>query len=462
MKKIFMLLPDGVGLRNFIYTDFIEQQGDNKTVVWTNLSGLNLNNIDIIKLPRYMNSVISDAKRRALTQAELMYSAEEFSNKSYLDYIKPELNNTIKRKFKNRLRDYYLMGSFSSLKKLRKLRNSYINSIENSTYFADCLESLKVEKPDIVFCVNQRNIEALAPVLAAQKLGIPTVTFIYSWDNLPKGILAVEADYYFVWSEYMSAELKKYYPWIKEEQIKVVGTPQFIPYGDESLFQSKEEFFKENNLNVEAKTICFSGDDKTTSPNDQEYLKDLAQCVAELNKKGETQYQILFRRCPVDKSNRYDAVLNEHSECIHVLDPAWSSPEDESAWKQIVPLAEDSALLTNTVRHSDVVINVGSTMALDFAMNGKTACYINYNVPSNNVWNIDKIYKYIHFTTMDGLDPVYWINSKEDMKDTLLEAINDEKSKLKDAQIWAKKIALHPTKDANIRYWNELNSIMEF
>jgi len=461
MKKVFILLPDGVGLRNFIYTDFLKHKSDSKTVIWTNLNGLDLINIDIVKLPWYKNSVIAEAKRRALTKAELTYSAKNFSNKSFLDYIKPEKITTIKGKIKSILRDYYFKDAALSINNVKRLRKSFIQSVRKSEYFSKCVKTLELEQPDMVFCVNQRNIEAVAPILAAQEIGIPTATFIFSWDNLPKGILAVEADFYFVWSEYMSLELKRYYPWIIDEQIKIVGTPQFIPYNDVSLLESKENFFDRYGLNINAKTVCFSGDDKTTSPNDQEYLRDLAETVSELNNEGGQQYQIVFRRCPVDISDRYKVVLQEYKDCIHVLDPMWSSPEDETAWKQIVPLKEDSALLSNTVKHSDVVINVGSTMALDFAMNERTACYINYNVKSNKVWDIYKIYKYIHFKTMDGLDPVYWIDSKEEMKKVLLEAISDKGNKIKDAQCWAKKIALHPTADANKRIWNNINMIMD-
>ena len=39
-KKIFILLPDGVGLRNFAYTDFQKQAKENKLdiVFWNNSS----------------------------------------------------------------------------------------------------------------------------------------------------------------------------------------------------------------------------------------------------------------------------------------------------------------------------------------------------------------------------------------------------------------------------------------
>ena len=44
-------------------------------------------------------------------------------------------------------------------------------------------------------------------MLAAKSLGIPTATFIFSWDNLSsKGRIAAPFDYYLVWSEHMGDE----------------------------------------------------------------------------------------------------------------------------------------------------------------------------------------------------------------------------------------------------------------
>ena len=77
---------------------------------------------------------------------------------------------------------------------------------------------LRKHTPNFVFCTNQRPLSGIAPILAARDLSIPTGTFIFSWDNLPKGMLVVESDYYFVWSDYMKMELMKYYSFIKEEE----------------------------------------------------------------------------------------------------------------------------------------------------------------------------------------------------------------------------------------------------
>jgi hypothetical protein len=72
-------------------------------------------------------------------------------------------------------------------------------------------------------------------------------------------------------------------------------------------------------LDLTKKYICYSGDDETTSPLDQYYLEDLAMVVRNLNAKGEN-LGIIYRKCPVDTTTRYDEVVEKYKDCIAVLD----------------------------------------------------------------------------------------------------------------------------------------------
>jgi UDP-N-acetylglucosamine:LPS N-acetylglucosamine transferase len=66
-------------------------------------------------------------------------------------------------------------------------KSGNISSFETQTlYYRECLETLRREKPALVFCTNQRTVSALAPILAAQELGIPTATFIFLGTTCPK------------------------------------------------------------------------------------------------------------------------------------------------------------------------------------------------------------------------------------------------------------------------------------
>jgi len=454
-EKVYILLPDGVGLRNYIYTDFLEH---GEAIVWTPLEYLDPA-IPQRRLPDFSLVKSTDTFKSALIRANIFRNYRRTGNPSYLDYLFPPSGG-----FKNRVKHSIidlLAKSHTAPKRIERLHRRYLDSLRRSSYYRESLRQLESERPAFVFCTHQRMLNAAAPVLAARDLGIPTGTFIFSWDNLPKGNLSVPAEHLFVWSDYMKREAMEYFPQYAAEHIHVVGTPQFIPYTDESLRESRKSFCGHYNLDPEARIICFSGDDVTTSPHDPLYLRDTAEAVRRLNTCGDTKYQILFRRCPVDFSGRYDRVIEEYDDVIRDVPPLWRKPEGLQSWNAVVPTPEDVKLLVNTVLHSDTAINIGSTIAHDFACLGKTSCYINYNVVKNNEWDIHKIYRFVHFQSMNELDPVYWANSSEAIDETLVDAIEDRKRKREDARRWLERIALHPLSDANRRIWQKITELSE-
>lgn len=452
---MLILLPEGVGVRNFIYTGFLQEK---KARLWTPLNYLS-SQYDLVPLPDYHGGGMVDLYKNALIRSNLKLSYSKYGNKAYLDYIRKSTRSGLRHRIKEGLIDLF---SFSSqVTGIEHLWHRYLSAIRKTDYYRDCLEVLEREAPSVVFCTNQRMSSAAAPILAARDLGIPTATFIFSWDNMPKGNLSVPAEHLFVWSDYMKDEAKRYYPWVDPDKVHITGTPQFIPYTDETILWEREEFCRRYGLDSQAKLICFSGDDVTTSPYDPMYLEDTAKAVARLNARGEERYQILFRRCPVDVSNRYDRVLDRYRELIVPVDPLWEKPEGVSEWNGMMPTEADMILLANTVYHCETALNVGSTIAHDFACMGKTSCYIKYNVPDHREWDIEKIYRYVHFESMDGLDPVYWIEDPRQMAETLSNAMDDTEQKLGDARSWLHRIVKHPLNDANERIWKNIETIAQ-
>jgi len=462
--RVYLLIPDGVSVRNFIYSGFlaVRPQGVDVTV-WTDSPLAELLRVEkcpvpIRELPPFQTTPQIEMLRRAKQTAELLRNARKFGNPVYKRYIMSYKWSQPKQWIKWAWERWLLIGKIND-GGVVELKKRYLAKVRETEYYRACLEQLKQGKPDLVFCTHQRASAAIAPMLAAQDLGIPTATFIFSWDNLPKGTLTVPADHYLVWSDYMKREMLQYYPEVPEEHIHVTGTPQFVPYFDKSIWLSREAFCEKHGLNPEHRFICFSGDDLTTSPYDPLYLRDLAHAVERLNAANKVQYRVVFRRCPTDWSDRYDPVLAEYRHIIHVLNPIWKGYEGNQAWNYFVPAREDVALLVNTVLHCDLVVNVGSTMALDFAVLGKPACYIRYDVVPDVRWSARKVYDYIHFQTMNGLDPVYWIDSPADWERVLPQALQDAGGKVRDARRWLAIIAKHPLDQANTRIWQTLTRI---
>jgi hypothetical protein len=460
-KKIFILLPDGIGLRNFAFSNFLKigKEKNFDITYWNNtpfdLTQLGFNEI---KIREAKINPLTDSYKNARKHIELNLSKKKEKDRVYDSYRFPFAYKKLKPALKN-LATKLLIATHSSTQGLEKVRQKIIK-LENSTlYYRNCLETLQKEKPDLVFCTNQRPVVAIAPLLAAKKLDIPTATFIFSWDNLPKATMVVETDYYFVWSEHMKRELLQYYKYIKENQVFITGTPQFENHFDLNQRVPKEQFFQEHQLDLNKKYICYSGDDITTCPDDPQYLKDTAKAVRKLNNQGHT-LGILFRRCPVDFSERFDSVLAEYKDIIVPVAPLWKKIGE--GWNTVLPTKEDMLLQTNTILHSEMVVNLGSSMVFDYASYQKPCAFINYDVANrvDKEWSVSKIYKYVHFRSMPEIKVVIWLNSANEIADKIKFGLEQKNDIVKNAQNWFEIINQIPPENASNRIWESIEVIL--
>ncbi|MCH2489691.1 MAG: UDP-glycosyltransferase [Flavobacteriales bacterium] len=457
-KKIIILLPDGVGLRNFAYTSFaaIGEQMGWKMIYW-NKTPFDLSSLGLHEIPLQGKvSTKTNIYKRARKEIELANFEAKFNDPIYRNYSFPPAAKTLKQKIKNKwvanlIRKYKGTG-------ISKLRAKIKASEKNSAYYKSCLTTLENERPDFLFCTNQRSVQAITPILAAQELNIPTATFIFSWDNIPKATLVLETDYYFVWSEHMKKELLTYYEYIEESQIVITGTPQFEAHFDSSKIMDRSSFLSKHNLPEATEFICFSGDDITTSPHDPYYLDAVAAAVADLNSKG-YNLAILFRRCPVDISTRYDEVLAKHENLIFSLPPLWEKQGGQ--WDTLLPLKEDTDRLVNTIHHARLVVNLGSSMAFDFACHNKPCMYIAFNPSSETLKkDVNTVYKYVHFRSMPSSEAVCWLRSKETIAAQIEVLLKNNKRHVSEALEWFEKINESPPQKASQRICSAIQNMI--
>jgi hypothetical protein len=463
MKRIAFLLPDGVGIRNYLYSNILKEllKKGYEPILLHILSESAIKEVNDYHDYNFAQKKISPNKetftekfyRELISISRLKYNIALTNNYSLMDNWRPNKKNAKNKIF------YFLVEICSffvskNYNRILSLENSYDNlAYDNSN---DAL--LKELNLDIIFCTHQRSVAALPLIKAAKSLGIKTYGVIFSWDNLPKARLTVKTDKYLVWSEHMKEEAKLFYPEIPQDKIVITGTPQFEFYCDNNLIIPKHAFFDTYGLDISKKTICFSGDDIRTSPYDPDYLNDLAYGISQLSETR--QPQILLRRCPVDLTGRFNVIVEKYKSIIKVADPLWNfDKNNKEKWTLVYPKFEDVALLVNTVKHCDVVVNVGSTMAHDFAMFKKPAIYINYDVPHAKNWSVKTIYEFQHFKSMGTLQPVFWLNSKKSIIDVLNKAFDaDENSKeVKDGQKWLDLVA-NKRKEASFNIVNLLIS----
>ena len=441
-KKIAIVLPDGVGIRNYMFSSFFTKLKEENFEIYL-LHSVSFNAIKEIKpihgdffkhikLPQYKESILQKFLRELICLLRLKNNIKITANNTLINNWKPN------KKGKNyffykviELMHFLFLTNYRNILCLENIYDKFLNkSISNHIVL---LKDLNI---NIVFNLHQRSIISLPLIHAAKTLKIRNVGAIYSWDNVPKARLSVKTDEYVVWSEHMKDEMLLFYPEIKVENISITGTPQFEFYHQKDLIVEKKTFFQKFGLDIHKRLICFSGDDTRTSPFDPSYLEDLAESIMKMPENE--RFQILLRRCPVDISGRFQKIIKKHSTIIKEAAPIWNFDKEGDNWQLIYPNYKDIALLVNTVYHSDVVINVGSTMAHDFAIFNKPAIYLNYNPVKSNKWNIETIYKFQHFRSMKNLNPVFWLNEKKDIIEVIKKALNSDLSsdEIKDAQRW--------------------------
>ncbi len=461
-SKIFILLPDGVGLRIFAYSEFYKTAkiNDLDLVYWNN-TPFNLTNLgfDEIKIQNSRNHFFTEIFKNTRKHIELNLSIKRENDNVYDSYRFPFPFKSLKAIIKS-LITKFLIVTHSSEKGLFKIKQK-INDLERKTdFYKQSFATLQKEKPNLVFCTNQRSSSAIAPILAAQDLSIPTASFIFSWDNLPKATMVTETDFYFVWSDLMKKELLNYYPYVKENQIFVTGTPQFDNHFDKDILLSKTVFFNQYNLDLNKDYICFSGDDETTSPDDEKYLDDFANAIVNLNKKGH-KLGIIFRKCPVDFSGRYEKIIEKYKTVIVEIAPKWDAIGTD--WNTILPTKEDNFLLSNTIEHSLFVVNIGSSMVFDFVSFNKPCCYFNYNQETKKIknWDIYKCYKYVHFRSMPNKDAVVWFNAATEIENNIESLLLESESTVVNAKKWFETINQHPPEKASERICNAIKTILK-
>jgi hypothetical protein len=459
--KICILVTDGVSLRNFAYTNFYKKGIElGYDVVFWNTTVFNLEKLgfkqEVIKNKKlhWLISILKNTR----TRIELNCFIKRYNDGIYKKYIFPLSYSTFIKAIKSSV-IIILSALFNSENGLRFIRKR-INTLERRTrYYKECKSFLEVHKPDVVYCTSQRSVLAIAPIQAAQQLNIPTIGFIYSWDNLPKATLDVTTNFYHVWSNYMKDELLKYHPFISNNQVKVTGTPQFESHYDSDKIIPKEQFYKQFKLKTSITYICFSGDDVTTSPKDELYLRDLAQSVKQLNKEG-LQLGIIFRRCPVDFSNRYDEVINEFNTIIVPIEPVWKPIG--KVWNTIMPTIDDTILLASLAKHCAFVVNLGSSMVFDFAIHNKPCMYVNYNYlnAENSLTKGVYVYDFVHFRSKPSENVVVWLNHPDEISKKIKTLLNDDFTVLNASQKWFSIINKQIANKASERIWDEINSLV--
>lgn len=422
MKKLAIVITDGVGFRNFILSDFLleaEKQFE-EVVILSCLPAAVYENFSqktrVIELAVFEEKFQTWLCRKAKEVAHLQLHKKD--NFGIIDNLK---TNTSKSKTP---RGYATRLIF----KVTSLFHSenwiqFYNKLQQQTFKSDPIVKnykaiLAKEKFDILFFTHQRPPFIAPLVYQAEQLKIKTASFIFSWDNLAsKGRMAANFDYYLVWSDLMKEELVQFYKKVQPKDVSVVGTPQFEPYVLDRYKRTKEEFEARFNLEASKKTICFSCGDISTSKNDELYITTIAEAI---QKSRIRNVNLLIRTSPAEDSIRFKSFVKKFP-FIKWNYPEWNLARKghQEEWSQRIPSKEDVMDLRSILEYSDLNVNMLSTMSLDFMQFNKPVINPVFGNNENELYNDQRFLEYPHIKNVINSNATKIVKTEDELVDAI-------------------------------------------
>ncbi|WP_299048787.1 hypothetical protein [uncultured Polaribacter sp.] len=447
MKKIGIVIADGVGYRNFIMSEFIIEAINkyDEVIIYSGLikriySKKILDKVSFRELDIYKESIFSWFFRKLKEVAHMRKHVSFFGIKTSYNNGKVKKITTKKHYLIKFI--YFLTTYFYSEKNIRFYEKLQFKSFKNENIYKKYTNYLKKDKLELLFFTHQRPYN-LSPLLAAAKeLNITTASFIFSWDNLAsKGRMLGEFDGYMVWSKLMKDELKYFYPKTKKQNIHVVGTPQFEPYVMDIYTISKEELFVKLGLDPNKKIVYYSCGDVSTSKLDPFYIEKIAQFIE--NKKI-PNVNFVVRTSPAEDESRFITLKNKYHSIIWNF-PNWklTRKNHTEIWSQRVPSINDIKILKGLLKHSDVNVNMCSTMSLDIMLFDKPVINAVYGNKENELYDDQKYLNYVHFDKVVKSKAVTVVKNDDDFIEALNVSLSnpslfkDQRAKILDLEIGA-------------------------
>lgn len=303
-------------------------------------------------------------------------------------------------------------------------------------------------KPDLVITftcgVNDRDIPLIRE---AKRNNIRSVCIVHSWDNLrSKGIFLARTDKLAVWNELMKDEAIHFHHY-KAEDVFITGPIHFDVYQDPSIYISRDEFFSKLGLDKNKSLV-------TVSAMSYEHRDNavLVRLIEEGIKKREfvEPLQILFRPHPLTQVKQAQELKKlEEKHQIKVDCRAGSKFSPTIKW---IPTREDMIHLANTIKHSDVMVNVASTLTLEAAILDTPVVNIGFCPHESRFFrNATEVWPYAHYKHVLDRKGAAWVKSPKELIDSINQYLKDPSTDRVGRQKIARDICYKQDGQAHVR-----------
>ncbi len=318
-------------------------------------------------------------------------------------------------------------------------------------------------KPDIVI-TNTVGHDALdEPILRiAKKLGIKTLTFIASWDNVWKidrliasSIPIAIADKFIVWNEMMKSHLIRILPSISEENILVIGAPRLDYFAQHDKIASKESVYKTLGFEDLSRPFVHIS---TTELYPMEYLVKTIRRGIDNGSIPKNPYMYASVH-PGGSIERYKN-FEQYGVTVR-FSPGRRENSTIPSFKY-VPTEEDVFLLAGIFSHAGVLINHSSTTALESLIAHVPVVNVRYGMMFDwwN-WRRSMVYRDFkqHYKDLISDGATYVVRSNQELLNSIRDALINPHAKDIERNITVKKMITTTDGTASEKVLNSIISL---
>jgi hypothetical protein len=410
--KILIILPRGETIRNFIYTDIINDFSKKHHVT---LYSIKPNEEIWNMLQNNCDELIELKKENFSYPYKLFFEIFDLAHNRYIwseaakvrwemrDVEANTFRKKIIRNFKKSIAR--LLANQYMLEKLEKLENWLV---KKESQVIDYFNFIKENNFQLVFNTSHAHATIALPVVYAANLAhVKTCTFLYSWDNLTsQGRVVPRYNYYFAWNSKIKNDFHTIYPHISENQVIVTGTPQFINHFNSEKILSKEKLYQKLGFSLDTKYFLYSSGMSHHMPYEPYVVERIADIIYQIDPKT----KLVVRTYAKDKANIFEELKQKRKDII--------IPIVDWEVNYQTPLISDQEFFIALMQNCIAGINVASTISLELCMLNKPAINVGYNPPGKNIfpYNYNRFYNFDHYKPIVESGAVQVAKNEDDMK----------------------------------------------
>jgi hypothetical protein len=307
--------------------------------------------IVIIDQPRYQASGL-EARLFAIVQSSYLSAAQTESVKIRLQ--EAQANGTIRRIGAKSLIGRLLVEPFTRRGSRYAISDLFASHPAMERLFDD-------HRPSLAIVANPGLVFSELPLLrTARRRRVRTMAIDSSWDNFTNKLVPVRhVDRLLVWNDIMKAQavsLHGYDP----RAIHVVGAPQFDAYFSGEPRATREAFFSRIGADRSRKLITLTTTPPALYPHHAHVLRELLSAIG--RGKVDQPVQVLVRLHPRDEVDAY----REFAAAPHVIiEKPFRDTVTAADGLAVDVMPEHQRHLADTMQHTDVALNVASTITIE-------------------------------------------------------------------------------------------------